>query len=53
MTVTVWLVLSVFLIALQCNLSRPWIFMDPHCTDAVRLFPFLLSGVASVGLNPS
>ncbi|KAI4237843.1 MAG: hypothetical protein LQ349_001538 [Xanthoria aureola] len=34
-TVTVWLVLSVFLIALQCNLSRPWIFMDPHCTDAI------------------
>ncbi|KAI4228446.1 MAG: hypothetical protein L6R36_001637 [Xanthoria steineri] len=34
-TVTVWLVLSVFLIALQCNLSRPWIFMDPQCRDAI------------------
>ena len=36
-TVTVWLVLSIFLVALRCNLSQPWIFFDPKCTDAVRL----------------
>ncbi|KAL8887479.1 MAG: hypothetical protein Q9215_004954 [Flavoplaca cf. flavocitrina] len=34
-TVTVWLVLSIFLVALRCNLSQPWIFFDPKCTDAV------------------
>ncbi|KAI4112533.1 MAG: hypothetical protein LQ345_006332 [Seirophora villosa] len=33
--VTVWLVLSIFLVALRCDLSEPWIFIDPRCKDAV------------------
>ncbi|KAL8671178.1 MAG: hypothetical protein Q9168_004313 [Polycauliona sp. 1 TL-2023] len=34
-TVTIWLVLSFFLVALRCNLSQPWIFIEPKCTDAI------------------
>jgi len=34
-TVTVWLVVSIFLVALRCNLSHPWIFINPSCTDSV------------------
>lgn len=33
---TVWLVLSIFLIALRCDLSQPWIFIGTKCQDLVR-----------------
>ncbi|CAF9920580.1 MAG: hypothetical protein HETSPECPRED_004291 [Heterodermia speciosa] len=32
---TVWLVLSIFLIALRCDLSQPWIFIGTKCQDLV------------------
>ena len=35
---TVWLVLSIFLIALRCDLSQPWIFIGTKCQDLVRRF---------------
>lgn len=33
--VSLWLVVSIFLVALRCNLSHPWIFINPSCTDSV------------------
>ncbi|KAL8923699.1 MAG: hypothetical protein Q9208_004451 [Pyrenodesmia sp. 3 TL-2023] len=33
--VTVWLIMSIFLVALRCDLSQPWIFINPRCKDAV------------------
>lgn len=33
--VSLWLIISIFLVALRCNLSHPWIFIDPGCTDSV------------------
>ena len=32
---SVWLVVSIFLIALRCDLSHPWIFINPKCTSIV------------------
>ena len=33
-----WLLTSIFLISLRCDLSHPWIFVNTKCTDLVR-FP--------------
>lgn len=35
LAVTVWMIASVFLVALRCDLAQPWIFINPQCTDAV------------------
>jgi hypothetical protein len=36
---TVLMFISIFVVALRCDLAHPWIFIDPPCTtDLVRLF---------------
>lgn len=32
---TIWLVVSIFMIALRCDLSHPWIFVNVTCTNVV------------------
>jgi hypothetical protein len=34
---TVWMIVSVFIVALRCDLSQPWIQYDGSCSGLVRL----------------
>jgi hypothetical protein len=36
--VGLWLLASIFVVAFQCNLSHPWIFLDEKCDDIVSTF---------------
>ena len=38
---TIWLIVSFIMIALRCDLSHPWNFVDMRCTNVVRVYvPF-------------
>lgn len=36
---TVLMVVSVFIVALRCDLTHPWIFVNEQCTNLVSWFP--------------
>ena len=38
LAITVWLVVSILITALRCDLARPWIFINPKCDGAVCSF---------------
>lgn len=35
-TSTLWVILSIFIVALRCQLSQPWV-MNEHCVNVVSL----------------
>lgn len=35
--ITTWTIAATFAVALQCNLSQPWITIGERCTNSVRL----------------
>ena len=39
---TVWVVVSLFMVALRCQLSTPWMDYDGQCTNLVRNFQTLV-----------
>lgn len=39
-TSTIWVVASIFMLALRCHLSQPWV-NDEHCVNIVRFFCML------------
>ena len=39
-TTVLSLLVSIFVIALSCDLAHPWLFILPKCTDLVRLIPY-------------
>lgn len=39
---TVLIVISIFIVALRCDLAYPWIFIDAQCPGLVRAFGFII-----------
>jgi hypothetical protein len=36
----VWAVVSIFMVALKCNLSHPWVEYNQKCTNLVSILHF-------------
>lgn len=47
-SVAIWMVLGIFLLALQCDLSHPWVPVRAQCTGVVRLLSSALPRLHSL-----